>query len=269
MHIKYIILFFVSLSVIAFASENSQKKLQLDAGFSLAFNKTFHNYKYSAYPFNGCSTYWDGSAYGFSMGLSAELTNTMKCKPQDSYLFHLNFQTLPSRSVMPQGKNYYLKMGVDGKYYSDSVSIFTGMYLTLQTISMDILYNLRTIGENFSMSLGLTIDIAVNTAETKTYYLEGDDSSMKIADELNPFIYPSGTRLSQDKRTIIYEKNSIPKMAPLRIGAKIGFAYKIKFDKFIILPFIHYNYGITQMGTVSGWRINALQAGADILFNIF
>jgi hypothetical protein len=151
----------------------------------------------------------------------------------------------------------------------DSVAQFTGLYLSFNTIALDLLYNLRTLGPDFSMSIGLTMDMVVSSSETKTYYYEGGDTAIKIAYNINPNYYPSGTTLSKDKRTISYERSPIPKLTQIRIGAKIGFNYRVNLDKFTILPFVYYNYGITQMGTVNGWRIHVLQIGADVMFKFY
>jgi hypothetical protein len=209
------------------------------------------NYNYSTYDnmkFPGvscfCYPFKDGTGHGYSLGLAVELfQNTFFI---DSWVFRLGMQNLPVSEVNLDHE--IVMVDFEGKYLD---AVFKDeMKVDYSSIVMDFMYKLSFFETGFFVSAGPSFSYNYNNnllmkeyAPDGAYYINEDGKLV------------NSRELYNDK---------IPDFNKIRIAIKGGLSYDFLFENYGISVGAFYNFPISKVND-TGWKIGALQIGADFM----
>lgn len=273
---------FISILTYSNAQDNPLAPAQESKPFYLGpifgYNRVTHNTNKPSIPLAlddvPCPNFENGAANGFFAGISFEYILGEAANSKQSIITRLMYSTMPSYFEQ-QGDDLPTTVGIvnaDGSV-TPTEAITSINYLndiTYNTIAFDILYKFNIVNAGkvgIGLVAGPTFDYAIQATEVNRLKLVSPDNAALIRNEeaaaQRGWIYPE-----DDPQSLIFNDGDILNTNALRVGLKVGAQMEISFPKYVIVPNIMYNLGITELTPDFDWRVSVLQIGVDVRFAI-
>jgi hypothetical protein len=242
------------------------------------YNRVMHNTNKPSIPLAlddvPCPNFENGSANGFFAGASFEYMLGDAANSKSSIIIRAMYSTLPSYFEQ-QGDDLPTTVGIvnqDGSV-TPTEAITSINYLndiTYNVLALDALFKFNFINAgNIGLGVvaGPTFDYSIKATELNRLKLVSPENAALIRNEeaaaARGWIYPD-----DDPQSLIFNEGDILNSNGIRVGLKVGAQMEISFPKFVIVPNVMYNLGLTQLTPDFDWRVNVLQIGVDVRFAV-
>lgn len=226
------------------------------------FNQNYHTGGFASFANDAqCPVFGTGDATGYYVGLSAEFLLGEIKDSRSSIItrlaydvrpaqFHQGGDEYPSRVQLPDGGDTILNSTTE--HVAE---------IKFSLINLDILYKYMIGNTRLAVTAGPSIGyVLTGEIDQKFNLLQPIDVQFDTTDNHGKYQY------TNSDRTIIVKHEDIEDRSTIRLGIKLGLQYEFSVRKFMIVPAVWYDLGITKVTPSASWRVNALQAGVDIRY---
>ena len=230
------------------------------------FNQNYHTGERVTFVPEGegvtCPVFGTGDATGYYVGLSAEYLIGNVKDARSSIIARLAYdvrpaqfhqggdEDVPSRLPLPDGRDTIILSSTE-----HTAEIKYSM------INLDLLYKYMIGNTRIAVTAGPSIGYVLTGTDDQRYNIV-----RPLDVQFEPTDLPPGMRYDNFGRTIVVHEGDIEELSSIRLGIKVGVQYEISVRKFMVVPAIWYDFGITKVTPNENWRVNALQAGVDIRY---
>ncbi len=253
------------ISVLPLEAQNKSNPIKpaaqpprLYVGPIAGFNQNFHSGGFRSFVLDAnCPNFRSGNATGFYAGFSFEYLLGDPKDARSSILGRIAYDTRPASFSED-----------DTEYPSRLVDLDTiinpkvehNAEIDYNLINLDILYKLMIGTTKVGVAVGPSIGYVLDAKLQQKFKLIEPLEAQFIQDTETDFTY------EDNFRTIVIEDGDVPNASTIRFGVKVGALYELSLKKFLVVPHVFYDFGITKVTSDENWRVNAFQAGVDVRF---
>ena len=228
----------------------------------VGFNQNFHSGGFTSFVADvNCPNFRSGNATGFYVGGSFEYLLGDPEDARSSILARLTYDTRPA-SFEEEDTEYPVLVVTPED--PDGTVIFPvvnhSAEIDYNMINLDIMYKLMVGNTRVGIMVGPAVGMVMDANVQQKFNLVSPLEAQFKPDETTDFTYEN------DFRTIVIRDGEVPDAAGIRVGVKIGALYELSLSRFIVVPHVIYDFGLTKVTTNEDWRVNAFQAGVDVRF---
>ncbi|MDX9789853.1 MAG: hypothetical protein WC313_07550 [Candidatus Kapaibacterium sp.] len=231
------------------------------------YNRSMHFVDLASFDEAICPRFEDGGANGFFIGLSyEEHLGKDVASSTSSFIFRVLYNTLPASLEVSENPIPSLVTAVDGsgnpidERIIESSTLHT-QDITYSLITAEVMYKINPLpGIPLGFTVGPTFDFALTKNQDQRYKLVQPLEAQFQRDPNVDYQYVD------NDRTIIIKEGEIPNSSAFRFGIKAGMQFEILANKWVIVPGIFYNFGVTNLSSAENWRVDALQMGVDLRY---
>lgn len=215
-----------------------------------------------------CPYFKNGEGNGFYFGVAYEHILDAKVNSRHSLIGKVVYNYLPA-SLEIRGDDNYPSLVDDGQDGYKVVYTETNNTIEVDysTITAEILYKFNPI-ENFGLGVfvGPTFDFALTKHFEQKLMLVGDNNVqfIRLSEEEQQRQDIKIVRYEDNDRTIVVNDEDVPDANGFRLGIKAGLQYAIDLQRWVVIPQVAYNFGVTKLSGSEDWRVNAFQVGVDV-----
>lgn len=231
------------------------------------FNRSMHGggLRSQSYDAN-CPDFDIGTENGFYVGMTGEYLLGDTKNANSSIIARLMYDYQPAYFNQPEPKALPSRFGANtGLSNIDHVT-----EVKYALINFEIMYRWNIPGTFFGLSAGPQIGFPISSNQRQEYNLvlnantpaQFQASAAEIAESVTNGY---AARFKDDSKTsIILYDGKVINQSGMRAAIKAGAQYEILLKRFILVPAVYYNFGLTKVTTTDNWSISALQIGADL-----
>ncbi len=253
-----------------------EKKPSIYMGPVLGYNKSMHSVELKTFAQDPlCPTFVNGSNNGFFAGWSFEYLLGEPEVSNSSIIARLLYNNLPASMEQPD-----LDMptrvveinGADTTEIIQNTSILHTNEVKYDIITFEVMYKFNPLQggalKGFGVTFGPTFDFALTKTQEQRMDLIRPLNAQFKRNEAD--IANKGYKYENNDRSIVIMDGDIPNSSAFRLGIKAGVQYEILLGRggMYVVPSIHYNFGLTNLNSDFGWRVNAIQIGVDLRFSM-
>jgi hypothetical protein len=237
-------------------------------GITAGYNSSLHNNEIQTVPGNlMMPTLSNGTANGYSLGLSFELPVT-SAPWSLGIIGRIAYETLPAHGYAYGGSYPRLEFNeTDSTYSVSNMSTEWSYDLNYNVISANFLFRANLFNSQFGVIAGPTFSYVLNNNYKQTYNIvEPVNAQFKRGNWDSLGLAHAPLRYENNDRRIVYEDGPLKGISNFIAGLSLGVQYEILLSDIKVVPFVSYNFGITELK--SNWRVASFKAGIDarILF---
>lgn len=234
----------------------------------IGFNRAIHTAELATFSNDVLCPYFEnGTANGFFGGLSFEYFFGNPGNSTSSIIVRGLYNTLPA-SFSREGDKYpsLVEDPASQTGYTTVLSVTEHtVEVSYSVLTFEVMYKLNLFNTPIAISAGPTFDFPMTKTKEQLYKIkEPNNIQFKRNEEQIQNGEIEG--YTDNDRTIIVESGDIPGAASFRLGLKFGIMYEINLKKLLVVPSIHYNYGLTKLTDTENWNVHALQIGIDVRY---
>jgi hypothetical protein len=235
------------------------------------YNRSIHSVDLASFDEAICPRFQDGDDNGFYVGFSYEHhLGEDATKSTSSFIFRVLYSTMPAKLSTSEEPIPSLITIVDGAGNPIGEDIINSATEHTQEIkysvaSFEFCYKFNPIpGMGLGFTIGPTFDFALTKTQDQRYKLVQplEAQFRRNQDAIDQY----GYKYVDNDRTIIIKEGDIPNSNAFRLGIKAGVQYELLAGKWVIVPAMYYNFGVTNLSSSESWRVNALQFGVDLRY---
>lgn len=244
----------------------SKKPPRIYVGPVAGFNRSLHSGGLKSQSGDAaCPPFDQGSENGFYAGMTAEYLLGDPVNSNSSIIARLMYDYQPAYFTVPGDD---LPSSFGDKVENTKIEHITEVKYTL--LNFEVMYRWNIPGTYFGFSAGPQIGFPISANLRQDFNLvsnSGTPAQFNATPEEIAKSISNGyaARYSDDSRTsiILYDGELISPNS-MRFALKAGAQYEILLKRFILVPAVYYNFGLTKVNTIDNWSISALQIGADL-----
>lgn len=215
-----------------------------------------------------CPQFDIGTENGFYAGMTAEYLLGNPKDANSSIIARLMYDYQPAYFNEPEDKALPSRFGTT----TGETNIEHVTEVKYALLNFEVMYRWNIPGTYFGFTAGPQIGFPISSNLTQEYnlVLNSNNPAQFVAtpDELAATVTEGfAARYKDDSRTsITLYDGKVINQSGMRAAIKAGVQYEILLNRFILVPAVYYNFGLTKVTTTDNWSISALQIGADLRF---
>ena len=232
------------------------------------YNRSVHSGGFrSAVTAAPCPEFTTGTENGFYAGITAEYLLGNPKDANSSIIARLMYDYQPAYFNEP-GDNLPSRFGTSTA--NTEIEHVTEVRYAL--LNFEVMYRWNIPGTYFGFSAGPQFGIPISTNQRQEYNLVLDpahpaqftatDAELAATEPKQDGYIP---RYKDDSKTsIILYDGKLINASGFRAALKAGVQYEILLKRFLLVPAIYYNFGLTKINSDANWSVSAIQIGADL-----
>ncbi len=220
-----------------------------------------------------CPEFDSGTENGFYAGMTAEYLLGDPVNSNSSIIARLMYDYQPAYFSVA-GDQYPSNFEINGQSQVKDTKTEHITEVKYALLNFEVMYRWNIPGTYFGFSAGPQIGFPisssmrqdfrlVNNPESPARFTQTPEELAKSKDLKTDFVpvYSDGSQTN----IIVYD-GAVLNQNGMRAAIKAGVQYEILLKRFILVPAVYYNFGLTKMTTTDNWSVSALQIGADLRF---